>query len=150
MAGTYLVDYIYPPGLLDGVWEEKSGNHRIIVRLAGVQTDGTGETDVIKIAMSDLKTPAGNVPGRTAVEYIEWQVLGMTVALEWDRAPHAEIFRINAHGSESHGNMDWRKSSGKVDPGGDDRTGDILLTTTNVDAGDSYDVTLHLRLKDPR
>ena len=147
MADTVSVTYLYPPNLLDGSWDERSGNHRVVVQLAGL-SDGSGETDVIKIAMSDLKTPAGNVPAKTAVEWIQGQILGMTVTLEWDRAPHAEIIRLNAHAQESHPDIDWTSFKGKVDPGGDDRTGDILLTSTNTDSGDSYDLTIGLRLKD--
>lgn len=148
MVDTVAVDYLYPPGMLDGSWDDKSGNHRVVVQLRGL-SDGTGETDVIKVVMTDLKTPNRLVPNSSAVEKIEWQILGMTVALEWDRAPHSEIVRLNAHAGESYGCFDWMRFGGRVDyPGIDDRTGDILLTSTNFDAGDSYDITVHLRLKD--
>lgn len=147
MADTVIVEYLYPPAMLDGGWDEKSGNKRVIVRLAGV-SDGTGETDVVKIDLSDLKTLNGNVPGRTAIEWIDYNVLSMTVVLEWDRAPHAEICRIDGNTTNAIGRLDWERFGGKVDPGGDDRTGDILLTSTNAANGDSYEITLSLRLKD--
>jgi len=97
--------------------------------------------------MSDLKTPAGAIPKRTAVECIKWQIGGMDILLEWDRAPHAEICRLNGSSGETNGDFDWCKIGGKVDPGGDDRTGDILLTSTGAN-GNTYDITLTLRLKD--
>jgi hypothetical protein len=147
MADTVAVKYLYPSDLLSGVWDEKSGNRRVIVQLTG-NSDGSGETDVIKVHLSDLKTPNGNVPTRTAVEWIKWHVIGMTVVLEWDRAPHAEIHRMNGVDVISDGDIDWTKIGGYVDPGGDDRTGDILLTSTNVDVNDSYNLTICLRLKD--
>lgn len=147
MADAVKVKYLYPPNMLDGGWDEKQGNSRVIVQLSCL-SDGTGETDVVKIQMSDLKTHAGNVPGRTAVEWIEYQIFGLTCLLEWDRAPHAEIIRLNAHAVESNGRFDYTQYAGNLDPGGDDRTGDILMTTTNTDSGDSYEINICLRLKD--
>jgi hypothetical protein len=147
MADTVKVEYLYPPNLLDGDWDEKQGNKRVIVRLSGV-TDGTGETDVKKVDLDDLKTLGGNVPSRTAIEWIEYDVFGITCLLEWDRAPNAEITRLNASATNTSGRFDWTQFGGKVDPGGDDRTGDILLTTTNADSGDSYEIVMCIRLKD--
>lgn len=147
MADATMVEYLYPPNMLDGDWDEKQGNTKVVVRLSCL-SDGTGETNVIKIDMSDLKTHAGNVPRKTAVEWIDYQVLGMTCLLEWDRAPHAEIIRINASGQETSGKVDYSRYGGKVDKGDDDRTGDILMTTTNAVNGSSYDINICLRLKD--
>ena len=147
MADTVAVRWIYPPDMQDGDWDEKSGNKKVIVRLVGV-SDGTGETDVVKVDLSLLKTTSGKVPGRTAVEKIDYHVFGETVVLEWDRTPHEEIIRLNANGVEISGCKDWTETGGYVDRGGDDGTGDILLTCTNMTAGDNYDITLCLRLKD--
>lgn len=147
MADLVKVEYLYPPNLLDGSWDEKQGNKRVIVQMSCL-SDGTGESNVVKIDMSDLKTHSGKVPGRTAVEWIEFDVVGITCLLEWDRSPHAEIIRIDANGVSISNRRDWMQFGGKVDPGGDDRTGDILMTTTNASSGDSYDITLCLRLKD--
>lgn len=147
MADVVNIKYLYPPNMLDGDWDEHSGNKRVIVQLIGL-SDGTGEADVIKIALSDLKTLSGAAPKKTAVEWIEYDILGITVSLEWDRAPHAPIALLNASATITQGKKDWTQISGNVDPGGDDRTGNILLTTTNADSGDSYDITICLRLKD--
>ena|SRR3990167_9073451 len=144
---TTAVKWIYPPDMQDGQWDEKSGNRRVVVRLTGV-SDGTGETDVRKVDLDLLKTQNGKIPQRTVVEEIKWHVFGMTVVLEWDRSPHAEIIRINENGVENNGHMCWRDVGGNVDPGLDDDTGDILLTSTNCTSGDNYDITLTLRLKD--
>lgn len=151
MADTVSVDYIYPPFMEDGEWDLKSGNRRVIVRFTGL-SDATGETDVVKVDLSDLKTPSGNVPQRTVVESIKYQIQGMAVILEWDRNPHKEIVRLNDFGfnnaEASIGEINWRSKGGLTDPGLDDATGDILLTSTNTYAGDTYDITLCLRLKD--
>ena len=147
MAYTVSVKWLYPPDMQDGGWDDKSGNRRVVVRLTG-SSDGTGETDVRKVDLDLLKTPNGKVPQRTVVEEIMWHVFGMTVVLEWDRTPHAEIIRINENGVEINGHMCWKDTGGNLDPGLDDATGDILLTSTNATSGDNYDITLTLRLKD--
>ncbi len=144
---TVSVKWIYPPEMQDGQWEDNSGNRRVVVRFVG-SSDGTGETDVKKVDLDLLKTQTGKVPKKTVIEEIHWHVFGMTVVLEWDRAPHAEIIRINENGVENNGHMCWKEYGGYVDPGDDDGTGDILLTSTNCTSGDSYDITLTLRLKD--
>ncbi len=146
MADSVKVEYLYPPNMLDGDWDEQSGNKRVIVRMSCI-SDATGETDVTKIQMSDVKTSAGNVPGRTAVEWIEYEAVGITALLEWDRAPNAEIIRLNGNATSLTGRADWTQFGGKVDPGGD-RTGDILITTTNYTSLDTYEITMCLRLKD--
>ena len=141
------VQWIYPPDMQDSQWDEKSGNRRVVVKLVGV-SDGTGETDVVKVDLDLLKTPSGNVPKRTVIESVQYYVFGMTCVLEWDRAPRAEIIRINQSGASDGGGKSWASVGGYVDPGSDDGTGDILLTTTNCTNEDNYDITLSLRLKD--
>jgi len=147
MPDTVAIQWIYPPDMQDTQGDEKSGNRRVVVRLVGV-SDGTGETDVVKVDLDLLKTPSGNVPKRTVIESIQYYVFGMTCVLEWDRAPRAEIIRINQSGASDGGGKSWASVGGYVDPGSDDGTGDILLTTTNCTIGDNYDITLSLRHKD--
>jgi len=151
MADTVAVQWIYPPNMQDGQWDEKSGNRRVVARLTGT-SDGTGETDIAKIILSDLKTPAGNIPQRTVVEWIDWSVFGMSVKLEWDRTPNALIIDMNDIGfnnaTEDSGFRSWEQYGGLLDPGLDDGTGNIILTSENGFSGDSYDITICLRLKD--
>ena len=142
MADSVKVEYLYPP-TIDGQVDEFSGNRRVIVRLSGV-SDGTGETGVTKIRLSDLRIN-GKAPTRSAAEWIQFSASGMVVLLYWDRSPAAEIYRVS---SDDSGSIDWTQFGGKVDPGGDDRTGDVLITTTETDNGDTYDITLCLRLKE--
>ena len=151
MADTVAVTWIYPPKMQDGQWDEKSGNRRVIVRLTG-KSDSTGETDVVKVDLTDLKTQAGNIPQRTVIEKIKWYIAGMAVVLEWDRSPHAEIIRLNDFGFNNAetrvGEIDWSKEGGLLDPGLDDSTGNIILTSLYTYSGDTYDITLYIRLKD--
>jgi len=151
MADTVSVDYLYPFNLLDSDWNNRAGTKRVVVRLTGT-SDATGETDVVKVDLSDLKTHDGNAPSRTVVEWMEWRVHGMAVKLEWDRAPQSTIININDIGFNNATTetdfRDWTKFGGLADPGDDDRTGDILLTSSYGYSGDTYDIIMCLRLKD--
>ena len=149
MADTVKVQWIYPPNW-NGYLPDQGGFKRVIIHLT-CQSDGTGETDAVKLRLSDLRTPSGNVPSRTALERIEYNVYGLTVLLKWDRRPHATIVVLNAATGSVSGYEVYKTGGGLVDPGESgvgDGTGDILLSTTNVDSGDSYDITMVVRLKD--
>ena len=144
MADTVEVKYIYPPNFdLAPNTEDHSGTRRVCVQLTST-SDGTGETDVKKVDISELRMPDGLPPTRTAVEKIDYMISGMTVKLEWDRAPNSVIALLDG----SNGCISWQQLGGKVDPSGEgDRTGDILLTTTGADSGDTYDITMWIKLK---
>ena len=141
MADTVNIQYIYPPNHDGGA--NPVPTRKVVVNMTGT-CDGTGETDVIKVRLTDLMKHGGATPTRTAVEKITYTIFGEIVQLEWDRAAHAPIARL----SPGEATMDFRTEGGKVDPGeSGDRTGNIILTTVGGDSGDSYDITLTVRLK---
>lgn len=119
-----------------------SGTRRRVVRLLNL-SDGTGETGVIKVDKSALIGPNGKEPTKLVIEKIEYAVDGMSVRLYWDHTTDDEIAVLTGAGF-----FDWTDSGGLVDPGSAGDTGDILLTTVGHTAGDSYNITLWLRLKD--
>lgn len=144
MADTVDVRYIYPPNYDNA--PNPFPTRRVVVQMT-CASDGTGETDVTKVRLSELMKHDGSTPTRTAIERIEYNIAGMWVKLEWDRAPHAEI----AYLGPGSGVKDYRQAGGLVDPGEEgDRTGDIILTSSGYDStaeDDSYDITLTIRLK---
>jgi len=144
MVDTVDVHYIYPPNFEDAPnVTDKEGWREVCVQLTGV-SDGTGETDVTKVDISTLRCSNGAVPTRTAIMEIAYSLDGMTAVLEWDRAPNSLIARLSGEG-----HMDWRNEGGKVDPSSaGDRTGDILLTSGGTDSGDTYEITLWIKLKE--
>ncbi len=119
-----------------------SSRNRYIVRLVNI-SDGTGESAVVKVDISALTGPDGTPPTRTVVEKIEYDISGMTVRLYWDHDTDDEIVAISGAGF-----LDWTEVGGLVDPASAGGTGDILLTTNAHTAGDTYTITLYLRLKD--
>ena len=148
MADTVKVRWLYPPNW-DGFLPDQGGFKRVVIQLT-CMSDGGGETNVVKLNLSELRTPSGKVPTRTAIERVAYTIFGLTVKLEWDRTPNEIIAVLNAAGTVASDFRDYKRVGGLVDPGepGGEGTGDILLSTTNADAGDSYDIVLTVRLKD--
>lgn len=145
MADTVSTNWIYPQAwtgeLIDG-----QGFRRVCVQLLNT-SDGTGESEVIKLDISELQMPDGRVPTRTAIEKIEFNTYGMGVDLYWDRSPLKLIAHIP---QDNSGCFDYCHFGGLVDPsdGIDDGTGDILLSTVGAANADSYDIQITARLKD--
>lgn len=118
---------------------------RLVVVLTN-ESDGTGETAVIKVDKSAFTGPDGTEPGRLMVEEIEYDVGGMRVLLEWEHTAPDEIAVLNGAGF-----IDFTKGGkfhGKVDPASAGGAGDIILTTVGHTAGDGYTITMVLRKKD--
>jgi len=147
MADTVQVKWIYPPNFGGTMYSLREGPRHIVVNLRGV-SDGTGETDVVKIDKSALLFN-GAEPSYIVVEKIQWQVYGCNVVLEWNNTTQEEIIRINAGTGDSqvnHGTVDWTAGGGKV-PASSAGDGDVILSTTDIQNGDNYDITLYCRLK---
>ena len=141
MADTVNVKYIYPANHDGGA--NPTPVRKVMVNMTN-ESDGSGETDIVKVRLTDLMKHDGTTPTRSAIEEIKYNIQGMWVRLEWDRSPHAEIAYLGP-GTDTKG---YRSVGGIVDPGeSGDRTGNIILTTINADSGDSYDITLTVRLK---
>jgi len=144
MADSVTVKYIWPPNF-DGNPPETNqpGWRRVKVKMAGI-SDGTGESEVVKVRMADLRRPDGQPVVRSAVERIEWTISGYTsILLQWDRTPKETIAVLTLGGRV----LDYTSSGGLAESSdGTDGTGDVLLTSSGATAGDSYDITLSLLL----
>lgn len=119
-----------------------AGRRHRVVRLTNA-SDGTGESAVVKVDKSTLTGLDGTEPSKLVVEKIQFALEGMSARLFWDHDTDDEIAVLAGQGCH-----DWRDCGGLVDPASAGGTGDILLTTNGHTAGDTYDITLHLRLKD--
>jgi hypothetical protein len=122
-----------------------SGRRNKVYHLTNI-SDGTGESDVIKVDISALTAPGSNGPVTatySAIDRIEYSVWGFNyVALEWDHTTDDEIAILQGQGV-----MDWSIAGGNVDPRSAGATGDIVLTTNGGAAGSGYDITIYFRLK---
>ncbi len=120
-----------------------SGKLRHVVQLTCV-SDGTGESGVVKVDKSSLTGPNGAEPSKFVIEEIEWGIQGFDyVKLDWDHTTDDEAVVL-----ANNGYKDYRPFGGLVDPGSAGGTGDLLLTSSGAASGASYDILLHLRMKD--
>jgi hypothetical protein len=144
MADTVTEQWLYPPNW-DGNVPTRGGWDRVVKKITCV-SDGTGETDVVKVDISELRTRFGKVPTRTSIQKILYSVSGFSsVILKWDRAPNSTICVM----AGTDGCFNWKKTGGLPDPSsGGDRTGNILLTSNGASSGDVYDITIELKLKE--
>lgn len=117
------------------------GSRRLVVQLTSL-SDGTGETDAIKVDKSSLVGPNGLEPSHLVVEKIQYDVTNMRVNLEWDYGTDVPIAVLQGAGI-----FDWKEQGGFLVKGSGG-TGDIVLTTAGHAANEGYTITLHLRKKD--
>lgn len=107
------------------------------------ECDGTGESGVTKVDISTFTCRNGAAATYSKIERIEYAVKGFNyITLRWDHTTDDEIAVLSGNGI-----IDASMDGGRVDPKSTGGTGDILLTTDgNVD-GNSYDITLYMKLK---
>ena len=117
-----------------------SNKSRRVVQILNV-SDGTGESAVVKIDKSALVGNSGIEPTKFAVNKIVGFVDGMVVDIYFDRDTDVKIARLG----QGHSKRDWSEFKGFVDTGSGG-TGDVIVTTTGHTAGDSYDITIDVRL----
>jgi hypothetical protein len=121
-----------------------AGTRRRVVQLLNV-SDGTGESDVVKVDVSALTGPDGSAPTSVAIEAVEYNVQGFTsVRLEFDATTDDKALLLGT----GSGTLDFTFAGGIQDPASSGTTGDLLLTTAGAVSGATYDITLFLRLKD--
>uniref|UniRef100_A0A6M3JW67 Putative structural protein n=1 Tax=viral metagenome TaxID=1070528 RepID=A0A6M3JW67_9ZZZZ len=143
MSDTVNVRWVYPPNW-DGNPPDKGGWRKATIQMTGI-SDGTGESEVVKLDISELRAVSGAAPYRTTIERLEWDVAGIdNIHLQWDRNPKETIVVLSGRGKR-----DYRPEGGLVDPGETgDATGDILLTSNSAAPGGSYNILMTVRLKD--
>ncbi len=106
-------------------------------------SDGTGETDVVKVDMSTLTTYEGASVNMLSIYEIMWNVKGFnSVKVSFDGAPSDDALMLSGEGYRN-----YYSKGGYVDPTSGSPTGDILFTTNGGTAGSVYNVTMRLKKK---
>jgi len=114
-----------------------SGRDKTIVRLIHIVSDGTEESDLV---VYDNSTLVNDITKGRLTEV--WASGNSCVArLEWDQTTDAPIMSIDPS-TGRHWN--FTSFGGITNPAGTGATGDILLTTNNLDSGD--EMTLILKI----
>lgn len=118
------------------------GTQRYTVQLIST-SDGTGESDVVKVDISTLVGPIPPAaPTKVAIEKVQYAIQGFTsVLIKFDRGTDVVALRLPT----GSGLKDFSKEFGIVDDG-TGGTGDVLLTTAGAVSGATYDIILWLKL----
>lgn len=108
-----------------------------VVKKIEVVSDGTEETDLVVYDNSDHI----NVVSVGVLKKIEMNGSDCSVQLEWDQTTDSPIVAFNPSTGQT---MDFNPIGGFKNPAGTGATGDLLLTTANLDAGDAFTIILHI------
>jgi hypothetical protein len=121
----------------------RNAHGRYCVHLTNI-SDGSGESGVVKVDVSALLNASGAAATKANVWRIEYNIQGFTsVRLHWDAATDDEIAVLPA----GSGVLDFTPEGGMTDPLSGTPVGDIKLTTAGTTSGNTYDITLWVRLK---
>lgn len=114
-------------------------------------SDGTGETNVVKVDKSTLFSTAGIEPVALNIDRIEYSIQGFkAVKISWDHTTDqtAVVLGTGCGFFDFTGGLyllrDFGYTSGLLDPQGAGDTGDILFSTIAPAANATYSITLFL------
>lgn len=109
------------------------------------ESDGTGETDVIKVDLSNLSSDAQfAAPLGLRLKKIIYSTSGFPVKIEWAGTPNKLIATVPENHADEIDFCNGGKSPGLKNDAAS-ATGDILFSTLGVEvAGDSYSITLYM------
>jgi len=117
------------------------GTGEYVYRYAN-RSDGTGESAVIKINVSDFTNAEGSTATSAKINRIEYDVSGFDyVHAYWDHTSDVTIAVLAGQGVR-----DFSYFGGFPDPG-TGGTGDVTFTTNGGAAGSAYDITIYFEVK---
>lgn len=115
-----------------------SGTDRLIIRSIHIVSDGSEESDLV---VYDNSTFMNNVAQGSLLKI---QAVGSscTCRLEWDQSTDAPVLSFDP---SSMVTLDFSEFGGINNPAGSGATGDLLLTTANLDSGDEVSLILYIK-----
>lgn len=155
MADTVRITWLYPPNWDGTYWGGAGGGSpdppdnvpigwkRMKLQLTNL-SDGTGESDVVKLDRSELYGIDGLACEKIVIDKIKYQTYGMSVRLEWDMTPDQLIAMLPENSEGCIEGPFFPDYDGAYGVG---ETGDLLLTTIGHTANDSYNITLDIKIK---
>jgi len=125
-----------------------NGQNRYVARFTNL-SDGTGESTVTKVDRSALTGPDGvNAPAKLVIEELDWNVQGFTyVSLLWDDGTDQQIDLLSGDSYRDYRHLGGLVPDDHTDQVATPANGDIILTTAGLTSGNTYDITVVLRLK---
>lgn len=115
---------------------------RVVIMKFTNSSDGTGETNVIKVNPASLASSAsGCACSRVSITKITALTHGMEVQLKWKATTPVVIETIPQNNAYT---QDYEKIGGLTNNAGTGVDGAITFSTLDASAGDTYTVTLEM------
>ncbi len=111
------------------------GGDKVLILHRHITSDGTEETNTV---IYDNSTFVNNVLKGNLVE-IEVSGADCQLTFSWDQTTDSKIVALNPINSPYRC---WKDIGGIPNPGATGATGDILLSTANLDAGDEVTIIM--------
>jgi hypothetical protein len=117
------------------------GDKQVVMKFTNA-SDGTGETNVVKVNVSTLTPYQGEPCVEVQIDRIYFLTHGMEVRLLWEATTNVTILTAPQNNSQT---LDFESFGGLGHNAGTGKTGNILFSTLDASAGDTYTVILVLR-----
>ena len=117
------------------------GDKQVIMKFTN-NSDGTGESAVTKVDVSTLASYQGSPCVGVQIDRIYFLTHGMEVRLLWGATTNVTIMTVPQNNAQT---MDFNDFGGLGNNAGTGVTGNILFTTLDASAGDTYTIILVLR-----
>lgn len=114
-----------------------SGSDKNIIRLIHIASDGSEESDLVVYDNSTLVNDVSK--GRLVKVWLSGS--DCVMRLEWDQTTDAPVFAGNP---SNGGYWDFSEFGGLPNPNATGATGDLLLNTASLDAGDEVMMIIHV------
>ena len=117
----------------------QDGERRAVLKFTNI-SDGTGESNVVKIDVSALAANSrGEACTEVAIHQIWWQCVGMGVEILFDATANVPAIILSEN---SNGHHDYSSFTAIPNNAGAGKTGDVLFSTLGATAGNAYTVIL--------
>ena len=118
------------------------GSKTAVLKFTNI-SDGSGESDVVKVDVSALSNNSlGQACTGATIEKIWWQCIGMKVQVLFDAT--SNLFCIEL-GENQSGHHDYTSFGGLPNNAGSGKTGDIVFTTVGHTSADSYTIIMQVK-----
>jgi len=117
------------------------GDKQVIMKFTDA-SDGTGETNVVKVNVSTLASYQGKPCVAVQIDKIYMMTQGMEVRMLWEATANVTILTVPQNVVQT---FDFDAFGGLDNNAGTGKTGNILFSTLNASAGDSYSIILVMR-----
>ena len=111
------------------------GVRNVVMQFTGSGDGSGGETNVVKVDVSELNPP----PKFVFIRKVRYDVAGGVLQLLWGADEPVPFLLLDGHDE-----FDYSSITAMKNGGGDTATGDILFTTLGFEAGSMYSITLEM------